>query len=62
MLKLLGNAVYEDIMKEESDMFLEFEEELVRKTVGKNTPKIVKEIIKEKEKSTIRKEGQGESK
>lgn len=56
VLKLLGNAVYEDIMKEESDMFLEFEEELVRKTVGKNTPKIVKEIIKEREKSTIRKE------
>ena len=47
ILRLLGGKVYEDIMKEESDLFIDYEKDLIKKLVGKNTPNIIKEILKE---------------
>ena len=47
ILRSLGNKVYEDIIKEESDIFSEYDQDMVKKCVGKNTPQIVKEILKE---------------
>lgn len=47
LLKLLGNRIFEDIMKEESDLLAEFEENVIKRTIGKNMPPIVKEILKE---------------
>lgn len=47
ILRSLGNKVYEDIMKEESDIFVEYDSDMVKRCVGKNTPQIVKEILKE---------------
>lgn len=47
ILKLLGDKPYEDIMKEESDLFKEYEEKLLKKTIGKNIPLIVKEVLKD---------------
>lgn len=44
----LKNSVYEDIMKEESDLIKDFEQKTVQHLIGRNTPKIVKEIILEK--------------
>lgn len=49
ILRLLGSRVYEDIMKEEHDLFKEFEESLIKRIVGKNIPNLVKEILKEQE-------------
>jgi hypothetical protein len=47
ILKALSSRVYEDIMKEESDLFGEYEESIIKKVIGKNTPNMVKEILKE---------------
>lgn len=47
ILKTLGSKVYEDIMKEESDLFINFDEDKVKRVCGKNTPNIVKQILKE---------------
>lgn len=47
ILKSLGSRVYEDIMKEESDLFAEYEEDKIKRICGKNLPTIVKAILKE---------------
>jgi len=47
ILKSLGNRIYEDIMKEESELFIDEEENKIRKIIGKNVPSIVREILKE---------------
>jgi hypothetical protein len=47
ILKALGSRVYEDIMKEESDLFGEYEEDKIKRTIGKNVPNVVKEVLKE---------------
>lgn len=47
ILKALGNKVFEDIMKEESDLFINDEEKKIKKIIGKNLPLIIKEIFKE---------------
>lgn len=47
ILKLLGTNVYDDIMKEESELFVNFEESQIKRCIGKNIPSIVKEILKE---------------
>lgn len=50
ILKSLGGRVYEDIMKEESDLFKNFEEDKIKRIIGKNTPNIVKQVLKEQNK------------
>lgn len=45
ILKLLGNRVYEDIIKEESDLFVNYEDQKIKKVIGKKLPNIVKKII-----------------
>ena len=47
ILKLLIPIVYEDVMDEESDMFVNYEEDKIRKTISKVVPSITKEILKE---------------
>lgn len=47
ILKLLGNKVYDDIMKEESELFINYEEQNIKRMIGKNIPNIVKIILKE---------------
>lgn len=47
ILKLLGDKPYNDIMKEEADLFEEYEEKLLKKTIGKNIPSIIKEVLKD---------------
>lgn len=47
ILKLLGGRVYEDIMKEESELFEQYEDSEVKRGIGKNIPNIVKEILKD---------------
>lgn len=47
ILKLLGTRVFEDITKEESDLFAEYEEDSIKRIVGKNIPTVVKEVLKE---------------
>jgi hypothetical protein len=47
ILKALGSRVYEDIMKEESDLFGEYEEDKIKRTIGKNIPTVVKAVLKE---------------
>lgn len=47
ILKLLGSRVYEDIMKEESDLFVEYEEDKIKRICGKNLPTVVKQILRE---------------
>lgn len=49
ILKHLGNRVYEDIMKEESDSLDTYEEKDIRKCIGKKLPLTVKEIIMNKQ-------------
>lgn len=48
ILKNLGSRVYDDMIKEEAEFLGQFEEEIIRKTIGKNVPNMVKEIIKER--------------
>ncbi|MBN1074684.1 hypothetical protein DVV91_10055 [Clostridium botulinum] len=47
ILKSIGSKVYEDIMKEESDLFTEYEEDKIKRICGKNLPNVVKSILKE---------------
>ena len=47
ILRSLGSKVYDDIMKEESDLFAEYEEDKIKRICGKNLPNIVKLILKE---------------
>ena len=47
ILRALGSNVYEDIIKEESELFEQYESDEVKRGVGKNLPNIVKEILKE---------------
>lgn len=47
ILKALGNRVYDDIMKEESELFEEYEQDSIKRTIGKNTPNVVKLVLKE---------------
>lgn len=47
ILRSLGNRAYEDIMKEESDLFVDYEIDQVKKVIGRSTPNIVKQILKE---------------
>jgi hypothetical protein len=49
ILKNLGNRIYEDIIKEESDSLPEnYEIQALRKAIGSKIPYIVKEIITNK--------------
>jgi len=46
ILKNLGKVILDDIIKEESDMLpKDYDRKLVKKSIGKTLPKIVKEII-----------------
>lgn len=45
ILRNLNPRVFEDIMKEESDIFVNYETENVKRMIGKNLPQIVKLII-----------------
>ncbi|MGL4450727.1 MAG: hypothetical protein ACRCTZ_06010, partial [Sarcina sp.] len=45
ILRNLNPRVFEDIMKEESDIFVNYETENVKRMIGKNLPQIVKSII-----------------
>lgn len=47
ILKLLGSRVYDDIMKEEGDMFVDYEGANIKRIVGKNLPNVIKSILKE---------------
>lgn len=47
ILKNMGNRIFEDIIKEESDLFVGDEEDKIRKIIGKSVPNIVREILKE---------------
>lgn len=47
LLKLLGGRVHEDIVKEEFEAIKNIEENMVKRTIGKNLPVILKEILKE---------------
>ena len=48
ILKNLGNRVYEDILKEESDSLpVAYEMQVLRKAIGSKIPQIVKEILKD---------------
>lgn len=50
ILKLLGSTVYDDIMKEESDLFIGYEENNIKKTIGKKIPSVIKIVLKEENK------------
>lgn len=47
LLKLLGGRVLEDMIKEESDMLSQFEENKLKRYVGKILPNVLKEVLKE---------------
>ena len=47
ILRTLGSNVYEDIIKEESELFEQYETDEVKRGIGKNIPNMVKEILKE---------------
>lgn len=47
ILRYLGSQVYEDIMKEESDLFIEFDSNRIKKCIGKITPSVIKEVLKD---------------
>ena len=47
ILKLLGNSVFEDIIKEESEMFINYEQNIIKKIIGKSLPTLIKQILKE---------------
>lgn len=49
ILKNLGNRLYEDIMKEEAELFEGEEEAKVKRYIGKNVPTIVRRIIEVRE-------------
>ena len=47
ILKQLGGRVYEDIMKEEFELFQEYDADVIKRICRKNTPNIVREVLKE---------------
>lgn len=47
LLKLLGNRVLEDMMKEESDLLMNIEEQPLKRQIGKILPLVLKEVLKE---------------
>lgn len=47
LLKLLGNRVFEDMIKEEKEMLEQIEESILKKQVGKILPLVLKEVLKE---------------
>lgn len=47
VLRALGSSIVDDIMKEESELFREYDVILVKEVIGKKTPKIVKAIFLE---------------
>lgn len=47
LLKLLGGRVLEDMIKEESDILSQFEENKLKRYVGKILPNVLKEVLKE---------------
>lgn len=47
ILKQLNKRVYEDIMKEESELFQEYESDIIKRICGKNVSVVVKEVLKE---------------
>lgn len=49
LLKLLGNRVIEDMLKEENDVLNNIEDKILRKQCGKILPLIIKEVIKDYE-------------
>jgi hypothetical protein len=51
ILRQLGTKVYDDIMKEESDLFKDYEVGSIKRIIGKNTPTVVKEVLKEQGRS-----------
>ena len=50
ILKGLGSKVFEDIIKEESELFINDEENKIKKIIGKSLPNIVKNILKQENK------------
>lgn len=48
ILKIINGLVYEDILKEESEVISNFDQKSIRKLIGKNLPLIVKDILKER--------------
>ena len=49
IIKLLGNRVYEDMIKEESEILGQIEENLLKKQIGKILPLVIKEVLKDYE-------------
>lgn len=48
LLKITNRLVYEDILKEESDIIGSFDQKNIRKLIGKKLPLIIKDILKER--------------
>lgn len=48
ILKITNGLVYEDILKEESDIIGSFDQKNIRKLIGKKLPLIIKDILKER--------------
>jgi hypothetical protein len=51
ILRQLGTRVYDDIIKEESDLFKDYEVDSIKRIIGKNTSTVVKEVLKEQGRS-----------
>lgn len=47
ILRELKDKPYQDILKEEPELIGNIEEKLIKRTIGKNIPNIVKEVLKE---------------
>lgn len=47
LIKLLGNRVYEDMIKEENEILDQFEEKILKKQIGKILPQIIKDVLKD---------------
>lgn len=56
LIKTLVTPVYEDMIKEESDILADIEESILRKQVNKIIPLVIKEVLKDYELENIRKE------
>lgn len=48
ILKIINGLVYEDILKEESEVISNFDQKSIRKLIGKKLPLIIKDILKER--------------
>lgn len=48
ILRFLGNDIFDDILKEEPEMFESYEQDVVKRYIGKLLPLTVKEIINER--------------